>query len=136
MLPVLPTIERVVAPVPSTVVELVTLDWLSRMTEPPEDGFEDTVPPLRDVMLPGETVLPSRDVMLPDETVLPSRDVIVPPDTVLPSRDVIVPAETVLPSREMILLDVPSVITLCAKTLVQKLRAATVTRCFISAPPG
>jgi hypothetical protein len=125
MLAVLPTSERVVDPVPSVVTELVTLDWLSSMTEPafPDEVFGETVLPLRDVMFPGETVLPSRDVMLPDETVLPS-------------RDVIVPAETVLPSREMILLDVPSDITLCASTLVQRLSAANVTRCFIFDPPG
>jgi hypothetical protein len=89
-----------VASVPSTVTELVTLDWLFPMTEPPDEVVEDTVLPPREVMLP------------PDDTVLPSRDVIVPPETVLPSGDVIVPAETVLPSREMILLDVPSDITL------------------------
>ena len=122
ILPVLPTIERVVAPVPSTVTELVTLDWLSRMTDPvlPDAVLDDTVPPLRDVMLP------------PDETVLPSRDVMVPDETVLPSRDVMVPAETVLPSREMILLDVASDVTLCAITLVHRVNAANVTRCFIS----
>jgi hypothetical protein len=112
MLAVLPTSERVVDPVPSVVTELVTLDWLSSMTEPafPDEVFGETVLPLRDVMFPGETVLPSRDV--------------------------IVPAETVLPSREMILLDVPSDITLCASTLVQRLSAANVTRCFIFDPPG
>ena len=111
MLPVRPTVEVVVAPVPSVVTELVTLDWLSRMTEPalPDDVF--------------------------DETVRPSRDVIWPDETVLPSRDVIVPAETVLPSRETIVLEVPSDITLWATTLVQKTNAANVTRCFITNPP-
>ena len=34
MLPVLPTMEFVTAPVPFVVTEFVTLDWLSRMTEP------------------------------------------------------------------------------------------------------
>jgi len=125
MLPVRPTIERVVAPVPSVVTVLVTLDWLSSMTEPalPDEVFGDTLLPLREVMLPGETVLPSREVIVP------------PDETVLPSREVIVPAETVLPSREMIVLDEPSVITLCASTLVQRLSAANVTRCFMIDPP-
>src|SRR5688572_22043138 len=54
MLPVRPEIECEVMPVPSTVVELVTVDWLSRMTEP---------------ALPPDEVL--------DETVLPSREMIV-----------------------------------------------------------
>jgi hypothetical protein len=87
MLPVRPTIELVAAPVPSVVTELVTLDWLSRTTEPafPDEAFE--------------------------ETVLPSREVIVPDDTVLPSREVIMPGETVLPSREMIVLGAPCGIT-------------------------
>jgi hypothetical protein len=109
MLPVRPTIELVVVPVPSIVVELVTLDWLSRMTEPalPDDVVDETVLPLRDVMLPGDTVLPSRDVM--------------------------VPAETVLPSREMIVLVVPSDMMLCARTLVHSPTAANVTRYFFIA---
>jgi hypothetical protein len=75
MLPVLPMIELEVVPVLSIVVELVTLDWLSRMTEPAP---------------PDETVLPFRDVMLapfgPAETGLPSRETIVldpPPDMTL-----------------------------------------------------
>ena len=107
MLPVRPTIELMVAPVPSIVTELVTLDWLSRMTEPA----------LPDVL--GETLRPSRDVMLPGETVLPS-------------RDVIVPDEMVLPSREVIVLDVPCDTTLWARALVHRANAANVTRCFIS----
>ena len=43
MLPVRPVIEFVVLPVPSVVTELVTLDWLSSMTEPavPDDVFAD-----------------------------------------------------------------------------------------------
>ena len=109
MLPVRPTIEFVVVPVPSIMTELVTLDWLSRMTEPalPDEVFGPTVLPSREVMLPGETVLPSRDVIVPDEMVLPSREVIV--------------------------LDVPCEITLCARTLVHSPNAANVvTRCFIS----
>lgn len=79
MLPVRPTIEFVVAPVPSIVTELVTFDWLSRMTDPalPDEVWDETVRPLRDVIFPGETVLPSREVIVPDETVLPSREVIV-----------------------------------------------------------
>ena len=79
MLPLRPTIELVVTPVLSVVTELDTVDSLSRMTEPavPDDAFDDTVLPSREVILPGETVLPSRDVIVPDETVLPSREVIV-----------------------------------------------------------
>src|SRR5215213_6664135 len=79
MLPVRPTIEFVVVPVPSIVTELVTLDWLSNMTEPalPDEVFDETVLPSREMMLPEETVLPSREVMVPDETVLPSREMIV-----------------------------------------------------------
>src|SRR5688500_10185626 len=98
MLPVRPVIELMLAPVLSVVTELVTLDWLSRITEPalPDEVCDETVLPLREVMLP------------PDDTVLPFRDVMLPDDTVLPSRDVIVPAETELPSREVIVLDVPS----------------------------
>jgi hypothetical protein len=111
MLPVRPTIEFVIAPVPSVITELVTLDWLSRMTEP---------------------ALP---VELLDETELPARDVMLPEDTVLPSRDVIVCDETVLPSRDVIVLDVPSVTTLCARTLVQRPNAANVRRCFIWSSP-
>jgi hypothetical protein len=107
MLPVRPTIELVVVPVPSTMTELVTLDWLSRMTDPavPDEAFD-------------ETLLPPREVMLPE-------------DTVLPSREVIVPDETVLPSREMIVLDVPCDRTFGATTLAHSPKAAKVTRCFI-----
>src|SRR5687768_3775959 len=92
MLPVFPTIELVLAPVPSVVTELVTLDWLSRMTGPalPAEAFDETVLPSRDRMRPGESVLPSRDLMLPDDTVLPSREVIGSDETVLPSLEVIV----------------------------------------------
>jgi hypothetical protein len=109
MLPVLPTIELVVVPVLSVVMELVTLDWLSSMTEPvlPDEPFGVTARPLRDVMLPG--------------------------DTVLPSRDVIVPPEIVLPSREMIVLDVPSDMMLCASTLVHSPTAANVAKNFFIA---
>ena len=109
MLPVLPTMEFVVDPAPSTVTELVTLDWLPRMTEPalPGEVF-------------GETVLPSRVVMLPGETLLPS-------------RDVIVPDETVLPSRETIVLDVPCDTSFWARTLVHRPNATSVTSRFISA---
>ena len=79
MLPVRPTIELVLTPVLSVVTELVTLDWLSRMTEPawPCEVLDETVLPSRDEMLPDETVLPSRDVIVPDETVLPSREMMV-----------------------------------------------------------
>jgi hypothetical protein len=48
---------------------------------------------------------------------------------------VIVPDETVLPSREMIVLDVPSDMTLWARTLVHRHNAAKVTRCFIAVSP-
>ena len=41
MLPVRPESELVVLPVPSVVTELVTLDWLSSMTEP---ALPDEVP--------------------------------------------------------------------------------------------
>jgi hypothetical protein len=111
MLPVRPTSDLVTAPVLSVVTELVTLDWLSRTTDP---AFPDEVF---------------------DETVMPSPEVIVPDETVLPSCEVIVPDETVLPSREMIVLDVPCDVTLWASTLVHKPNAAKVTRCFISGPP-
>src|SRR5689334_23358007 len=54
MLPVRPEIECEVVPVPFTVVELVTLDWLSRMTEPappPDDVLEETVLPSREMIV-------------------------------------------------------------------------------------
>ncbi|HEY0336598.1 MAG TPA: hypothetical protein VGC70_04600 [Burkholderiales bacterium] len=82
MLPVRPTIEFVVLPVPSVVTELVTLDWLSSTTQPG----------------------------LPDEVF----------------------DETVLASREMIVLDVSFDITLCARTLVERLNTANVTMSFIA----
>ena len=53
MLPVRPEIVLEVPPVLSIVVELVTLPWLSRMTEPAPPGpvLDDTVLPSREMIV-------------------------------------------------------------------------------------